>query len=444
MFTRLGAVSELRSRLGNDDVAVALGAHEALRTIARGDISTVAEAATSALREVALNVIESEVRFGRVPLGSPQRRVIPLPDHPLVRACTVDTEQQWIVAILTQGGLAIEVDTATPGDRHGEVAIKGPTGEAAISVRVEVVSEHAPPPTPPEPEPPPTPQPDDVPVPETPVPSGRARVATAGPFAIAAAVLLVLSLMSYYADDVQLVLFRPFAASYVVGMVVVAVVTGAMTLATRVRRPVAAGAVLGSVAVSVWGWVFLAVDSTESGATATGIGIGPSMAEEAQTTLSAGFWLLVGGHLALAVAGVCVLASREWRVASRRRGFRPVQVAAALGLPGAVMMFVEATSLNGVSGMIYPSMWSLSLTTGLMALVIAGSIFLVRSNEFSIGLVATWAGGGLAIATSHYQFVADAGVASIGFVVAFGLILLIQLGIAIYSGRQPQPTPIDN
>ncbi len=49
MYTRLGAVGELRARLASADPGVALGAREALQDVARSDTSYVAEAARDAL-----------------------------------------------------------------------------------------------------------------------------------------------------------------------------------------------------------------------------------------------------------------------------------------------------------------------------------------------------------------------------------------------------------
>ena len=54
MYTRLGAVGELRARLASADRGVALGAQEALQDVARSDTSYVAEAARAALAAVSV------------------------------------------------------------------------------------------------------------------------------------------------------------------------------------------------------------------------------------------------------------------------------------------------------------------------------------------------------------------------------------------------------
>ena len=70
MFTRLGAVSELRARLTSDNLPAAAGAGDALAEMARTEIQYVAEAAATVLAESALRVGEPELHFGQVNQGS--------------------------------------------------------------------------------------------------------------------------------------------------------------------------------------------------------------------------------------------------------------------------------------------------------------------------------------------------------------------------------------
>ena len=49
MFARVGAVTELRSRMRSTDLGAALGAYEALMEVSRSDIRYVQEAAAEAL-----------------------------------------------------------------------------------------------------------------------------------------------------------------------------------------------------------------------------------------------------------------------------------------------------------------------------------------------------------------------------------------------------------
>jgi hypothetical protein len=71
MFARLGAVTELRSRLASDDLPMAAGALAVLTEMARTDIQFVADAARAALREAAVHPAETELHFGRLVQGSP-------------------------------------------------------------------------------------------------------------------------------------------------------------------------------------------------------------------------------------------------------------------------------------------------------------------------------------------------------------------------------------
>jgi Caspase domain/Kelch motif/Galactose oxidase, central domain len=176
MFTRLGAIGELRSRLLGDNLEAAAGAHAALADTARTDIQYVAEAAAAALREAAIQVVEQGLHFGQVAKGSGRpHRTLHLLGPPLVRACTFRASHSWIRLEETAEGVDVSVDTSHVGALRGDIAIRGPTGEplAVVPVEVDVVSgqpgpavaEPGPAPKP-EPEPTPAPEPEPAPKPE--------------------------------------------------------------------------------------------------------------------------------------------------------------------------------------------------------------------------------------------------------------------------------------
>jgi hypothetical protein len=77
MFTRLGAVGELRARMTSTDLGAALGAYEALVEVARSDIRYVQEAAGEALAGAALSPVPGRTPLRDSPAGRPLRR----PDH---------------------------------------------------------------------------------------------------------------------------------------------------------------------------------------------------------------------------------------------------------------------------------------------------------------------------------------------------------------------------
>jgi hypothetical protein len=140
MFTRLGAVGELRSRLVGDDLEAALGARDALADTARTDIRYVAERANAALDEAAVHVAETELHLGQIEQGSASpHRTIRLLGPPIARACVPRASHDWIRVDKTTDGLDISIDTATVGIRHGNVEVKGPTGQAVVPIEVELI-----------------------------------------------------------------------------------------------------------------------------------------------------------------------------------------------------------------------------------------------------------------------------------------------------------------
>jgi Caspase domain/PASTA domain len=140
VYTRLGAVGELRTRLASDNLPAAAGACEALAELARTDVRYVAEAAAAALSEAAVRPDQTQLHFGRVEQGSssPRQRVQLL--GPLIaRTCEPFPTHDWIHADQTAASLDISIDTAGTGPRHGSVGLKGPAGEATITIDVDLV-----------------------------------------------------------------------------------------------------------------------------------------------------------------------------------------------------------------------------------------------------------------------------------------------------------------
>ncbi|MFB6723861.1 caspase domain-containing protein [Kribbella sp. NPDC056345] len=155
MFSRLGAVSELRSRLLGDNLPAAVGAHEALVEIARTDIQYVAGPAQAAIQEATLRPSETELRFEQVrPGAEPPHLVLSLLGPPVARICTPHASDDWIHVEEIPDGLDISVDTG--GTRTGTLNLKGPTGEVDLPVTVTVLAAEEPS------------VPEDVPVAEAP------------------------------------------------------------------------------------------------------------------------------------------------------------------------------------------------------------------------------------------------------------------------------------
>ena len=142
MYTRRGAVIELRSRLLSDNLAAAAGAYEMLTELANdaNDVDDVADGARAALHEVAVHPAETELRFGPLVRGSPPpHRGIHLLGPPIARACRADAPSQWVLVQETTDGFDVSIDTAQVGKLDGLLTIKGPTGEAAVTIDAKVV-----------------------------------------------------------------------------------------------------------------------------------------------------------------------------------------------------------------------------------------------------------------------------------------------------------------
>ncbi|HSK25669.1 MAG TPA: caspase family protein [Jiangellales bacterium] len=140
LYTRLGAVAELRSRVLADDVPVAMGAYELLADVARTDVRYVAEAAQAALREADLGVAVGAVAFGRVPQGATVERVaVPLGGPALARACSVETSDRRVLVEEVADGLRVGLDTTRTGVVEATVTLTGPTGRTVVAVTGEVV-----------------------------------------------------------------------------------------------------------------------------------------------------------------------------------------------------------------------------------------------------------------------------------------------------------------
>jgi hypothetical protein len=140
MYARLGAVSELRSRLASDNLPAAAGAYEALAELARNDVRTVAEPAAAALSQAAVHPEETELHFGQLKQGSaPQHRTIRLLGPPIARACVPHPSDDWIHLDETAEGFDVSVDTTGTGTLRGTLDLKGPTGQAVIAIDVHLI-----------------------------------------------------------------------------------------------------------------------------------------------------------------------------------------------------------------------------------------------------------------------------------------------------------------
>jgi Caspase domain len=139
IYTRRGAVSELRARLRSDNLSAAAGAWDALTQLAN-DVDYVAEDARAAQLEVSVRSAETTLSFGRLVQGSsPPHRTLHLLGPSIARTCQPTTSDRWIKVRATAEGCDVSVDTAQSGTLQGRVVLRGPTGEATVAVGAEIV-----------------------------------------------------------------------------------------------------------------------------------------------------------------------------------------------------------------------------------------------------------------------------------------------------------------
>jgi hypothetical protein len=131
IYTRRGAVSELRARLHSDNLSVAAGAWDALTQLVN-DVSYVAEDARAARLEASVRPAETTLSFGRLVQGSSSaHRMVHLLGPSIARACQPTTSDRRIKVRATAEGCDVSVDTAQAGALQGRVVLRGPTGEVA-------------------------------------------------------------------------------------------------------------------------------------------------------------------------------------------------------------------------------------------------------------------------------------------------------------------------
>lgn len=129
LFTRLGAVAELRARLGHRDLGIAAGAYAALSRMAATDIRTVADAAAEALELAAVRPNVQELRFS----GS-ETLWFELMGPPLAQACAVVPSQAWIGVAESGDGWAVTLRQPPAGGGTGRIDVSGTAGQAVIEV----------------------------------------------------------------------------------------------------------------------------------------------------------------------------------------------------------------------------------------------------------------------------------------------------------------------
>lgn len=430
MFTRLGAVNELRVRLASDNLPVAASAHDILTQMARTDIQHVAQAATAALREAAVRVVEGALHFGPVTKGArPEHRTIRLLGPPLARACTFEASHPWIRLNETAEGVDVSINTEETGTLRGQITVKGPTGEAVVSVDVEITAgarrklptkaagaAHQ----------------GDAPAPDEVITlqsQGTSKspnsdslehgpqrqlsrdliTLTAGMLAVLTAILLLVELIFYYDS---------FIGGYVISMTVLTFAAGGCMLLPWTRQSVGPGILLGAVAASTWGLVLLAVQFTWYSDYFDYFGVGS--------------WLEFVGHLILVLAALLtrlvLIRDPTIHFVPRWPGDARARAVIILGGASAVTLFFHFVALYNS----YFSFFGLAfLVVAVMAFVMPACAVIAAPLRFGISLLAGWIGGGLAIFLNGYVYVSGSFDVTRAPAVIFGCTLLL---LAVAAG----------
>jgi hypothetical protein len=138
-FTRLGAITELRSKVVGEDLGVARAAYEALKHITSHDITQVAAEAQAAVAAATLRVSTTHLTLGTLTQGTdPPEQAIHLGGPALARAVTTEASQPWLRLRLSDDRLHVIVATARVGDLVGELLIHGVTGDATVTVTASI------------------------------------------------------------------------------------------------------------------------------------------------------------------------------------------------------------------------------------------------------------------------------------------------------------------
>lgn len=459
MFTRLGAVSELRSRLLGDNVPAAAGAYDRLAEMASHDIQYVAEAAAAALAQADLDVGERELAFGQVATGSPRpRRTVHLAGPPLARACSYEASDSWISVDEVPEGIVIGVDTATPGARHGTVTVKGPTGEAVVTVDVDVTgtpespAQTAPAPAPEPMAPEPMARPEPVasepvasgpvarphPLPAAqPMPVDRDSAAPgrllrgAGFAALAAAAFLAIALATPFQWDTVLLYANQEVFIHVLVVIGMVGAASAFTLSPTTRWSSGAGLLLGVAAASTWGLVLLVNVWVVYLAPEGGVG--------------SGFWFNLLGHVVLLVVAVLValalVRARDVQLGPRPTAGLLSWLVLALGVLGAAAMVWHAANQADEEWPRSPTIW-----VALLAVAMPTVAALSRHRRLAVSLLVGWVVGAAALVVvygNHVGRLQDEGQTLDGTPVAlFGLTVLGLTVLAVLLARAGRTEPV--
>jgi hypothetical protein len=255
----------------------------------------------------------------------------------------------------------------------------------------------------------------------------------AGQLTIVGAALLVAGLFPAYkwTDSLwtgrqDLVEMRWYAL-HVLIVAALAVAAGVGTLMPRTRRLIGPGFLLGIVAASTWGLLFLVSDRLQFSAA------------PGQQPFSAGWWFEFVAHvvlvLAACLAGFALARAAEVRLMRRLPQGELAWLVALLGAAGALALFFHDQSLWHSCcsrWFVVPSIWAT-----VTALVVPACVAVAVPRRFGVALLAGWIAGAAAFFRFGYLWdrYQEGGHIGTSSIIAFGFALLALLIVTVLFAR---------
>lgn len=141
-YRRLGAVTELQSRLHYADLSAAAGALEALRKISLEDTQDIAQRAKLAIEGARLTPAPNRLDFGRVKQNEESpHHLVRLLGPPLAQSCVVETKPPWLRVHRQPDSPEFDawLDTSpSPGSLSGEFTLASYVGKCGVPVEAVI------------------------------------------------------------------------------------------------------------------------------------------------------------------------------------------------------------------------------------------------------------------------------------------------------------------
>jgi hypothetical protein len=425
---RAAAVKELVRLLQGRHAGLALAARQALEHLTEDDSRTVSAEAAAGLRA---GGPETKVAEQAPPAAAAKSPVVTKP--PVATAKSAAAPKPWAKAKSAQPAQVAEqapraevpsAQVAEPVTHvvpaHVTPVAEAPLAKVAGPVPEEDVNLHA--------------ASADVPAAAAPSPVGppspaaappaERGLAVAGGLAILAAVMLVLGLLSAWAWRYGI---------YVLVLAAFALGAGACILMAGMRRRVGPGLLLGVVAASTPGLLFLPIDRLRS-----------------QTVPPGGSWWFVFlAHLVLLLAGclawIALARIGEVRLMPLPPQGRSAWLVTIAGGAGAVALFYydldlwNAFSEGADRWYAFPSLWAT-----LVALIVPTCAAVAVPRRFGVAVLAGWIGVGAALAGFNLLWDRDQiGGSASKPITAFGVTLLVLLIVTIQFARTAPPSQLE-